>query len=109
MKNWKKIILEHAIKRLRKLNNLVEISNIIKDFESQNIFGDKKIIHAIQSLNLNIKKGETLGLVGESGCGKTTLSRIILGLLESTSGKIMYNGKSVDEWKNKKDFGKRTV
>ena len=108
MKNWKRTILEHVIKRWKKLSNLVEISNIIKDSESQSIFGDKKIVHAIQSLNLNIRKGETLGLVGESGCGKTTLSRIILGLLESTSGKIVYNDKSVDEWKNNKDFGKQT-
>ncbi len=108
MKNWKKNILEHVIRRWRKLSNLVEISNIIKDFESQNIFGNKKIVHAIQNLTLNIKKGETLGLVGESGCGKTTLSRIILGLLESTSGKIVYSGKLVDEWKYNKDFGKQT-
>jgi peptide/nickel transport system ATP-binding protein len=53
-------------------------------------------IRAVDKVSLRIRKGETLGLVGESGCGKSTLAKMLLGLLPPTSGNVLVNGKEVD-------------
>lgn len=53
-------------------------------------------IRAVDKVSLRIRKGETLGLVGESGCGKSTLAKMLLGLLPSTSGNVLVHGKEVD-------------
>ena len=66
---------------------LVEIENLRKYFPIKGTPGPG--VQAVQDVSLYIKKGETLGLVGESGCGKTTLGRTILRLYEPTGGKIM--------------------
>jgi ABC-type oligopeptide transport system ATPase subunit len=64
----------------------------------------KKItIPAVDDVTFNVKKGETLGLVGESGCGKTTLGRTILRLTEPQDGKVIFDGKNIFELKSRRD------
>lgn len=78
----------------QKKQNLIEIKDLKKYFTVKNGFKTAKI-KAVDDVNLFIKKGETLGLVGESGCGKTTLGRTIIRLHEPTAGKIIYDGKDI--------------
>lgn len=69
---------------------LLEIEHLKKYFPSP-----RGTVHAVDDVSFSIKKGETMGLVGESGCGKSTLGRTIIHLLESTDGKITFEGEDV--------------
>ncbi len=73
---------------------LLEVEHLQKHFPIKGGgFGkNKKVVQALDDLTFGIKKGETLGMVGESGCGKTTAGRTILRLHEPTDGKIIYDG-----------------
>ncbi len=62
---------------------------------SGGLFSAAKQVRAVDGVSLDIKRGETLGLVGESGCGKSTLGKAILRLTEPTGGKVLYNGKDL--------------
>jgi ABC-type oligopeptide transport system ATPase subunit len=66
---------------------LVEVQDLTKTFP-----GQKQDFTAVAGVSLSIGQGETLGLVGESGCGKTTLGRMLLRLIEPTSGRILFDG-----------------
>lgn len=70
--------------------NLLEVTKLRKYFPVKGLKGAG--VQAVQDVSFFIKKGETLGLVGESGCGKTTLGRTVLRLHEPTGGKIVYDG-----------------
>src|SRR5580692_12964762 len=77
---------------------LVEIRNLTKVFPlGESIFGGgaKGEVRAVDDVSLEIQSGETLGLVGESGSGKSTLGRLILRLIEPTSGSIHFEGRDL--------------
>jgi oligopeptide transport system ATP-binding protein len=76
---------------------LLSIRDLVKVYQTdEGIFGKtKREVRAVNGVSLDIAPGETLGLVGESGCGKTTLGRMILRLIEPTSGSITFNGHEV--------------
>lgn len=72
-------------------NRFLAVEDITKRYQNNSFFKKKSpSTLAVDSVSFHINRGETLGLVGESGCGKTTLSRMILGLIPATSGKIEY-------------------
>ena len=75
-------------------NFLLQVRDLKKYFFKEGIFSsDKKPIRAVDGISFSIRKGETLGLVGESGCGKTTAGKSILRLIEPTSGQIFLKAK----------------
>ena len=78
-------------------NVLLEVNNLKKYFPVTRGVFSRVVNHvkAVDNISFNIKSGETLGLVGESGCGKTTVSRLILRLLEPTEGSVFFAGKNV--------------
>ena len=72
--------------------NILEVSHLKQYFTVKQGF-KKKTLKAVDDISFAIKPGETLGLVGESGCGKTTVGRTLLRLYEPTAGKITFNGE----------------
>ena len=75
---------------------LVEVQNLKQYFPvAGSKFFEKKVVKAVDDVSFYLNKGETLGLVGESGCGKTTTGRTLLRLYEPTSGRIIYDGETI--------------
>lgn len=76
---------------------LLEVRDLVKIFYAdQGVFGKaRREVRAVNGVSLDVHSGETLGLVGESGCGKTTLGRMILRLIEPTSGSVRFSGQDV--------------
>ena len=82
--------------------NLVEILNIRKYFPIREHFAKvKRFVRAVDGVSFSVKKGEIFGLVGETGCGKTTIGRIILRLIKSDSGEIHFNGHNLTQVNDK--------
>ena len=77
------------------MSKLLEIKNLKQYFQVGGNLLKPKYVKAVDDVSLFINKGETLGLVGESGCGKTTLGRTILRLYEPTDGEIIYDGTDI--------------
>ena len=71
-------------------NTVLEVKNLIKYFEVPG-----GVLHAVDNVSFQVKKGSTIGIVGESGCGKSTLGKTIIHLEESTAGQILFNGQDV--------------
>src|SRR5215470_10921984 len=78
-------------------HDLVQVKDLVKYFPVRGGLLQRVVawVQAVESVSFNIKQGETLGLVGESGCGKTTVGRTILRLIPATKGDVVFEGKSV--------------
>ncbi|MDK1019066.1 MAG: ABC transporter ATP-binding protein [Actinomycetota bacterium] len=90
---------------------LIEIKDLVKEFPVKGGLLQRTVatVNAVSGVNLTIRRGETVGLVGESGCGKTTLGRALVRLLEPTSGSIIFDGVDITHLKSKdlKPFRRR--
>jgi oligopeptide/dipeptide ABC transporter ATP-binding protein len=83
---------------------LLETENLYKWFPRRGGFLNRTVSHlrAVDGVSIGVKRGETLGLVGESGCGKTTLGRTIMRLTEPTKGKVVFDGTEISLLKGRK-------
>lgn len=78
--------------------NILEVHHLKKYFNA----GGGRVIRAVDNVSFSIKRGETFGLVGESGCGKSTVGRTIIKLYDATDGEVIFNGENVHKLKGKK-------
>ncbi|PWM19873.1 MAG: peptide ABC transporter ATP-binding protein [Clostridia bacterium] len=88
---------------------LVEVKNLKEYFNINVGMFKSKPLKAVDDVSFAIKKGETLGLVGESGCGKTTVGRTLLHLYKPTGGEIVYNGKAIKTKEDVNEFRKKAT
>lgn len=91
-------------------SNLVEIKNLYVEYQiNKSVLGGKKIIHAVNGVNLTINKGEILAIAGESGCGKSTLAKALLKLEPAKSGEILFENQNIISLnkENLKEFRKQ--
>ena len=82
---------------------ILRVENLVKYFAIRKGLFKRTVgqVHAVDGVDLEVREGETVGLVGESGCGKSTLARTILKLIEPTSGRIIVNGRDITKYKRK--------
>lgn len=103
----------NGVKNLPQNNALLEINNLEKRFDLDKgffeslrfkggkIYREQRAVHAVNNISLSIKSGEVLCVVGESGCGKSTVARLVAGLLKPSAGTIHYNQKRIDNLSGK--------
>ena len=89
--------------------NLLEVKNLKQYFDVPNGVLKSLKLKAVDDVSFTIKEGETLGLVGESGCGKTTVGRSILQLYKPTAGEIKFNGKVIKSKSDLNEFRKKAT
>lgn len=87
--------------------NILEVKDLKMYFDVTTGFMKTKKLKAVDGVSFSIKKGETLGLVGESGCGKTTLGRTIMFLYNPTDGQVYFNGQEIGSKESLKTFRKK--
>ncbi|MGH3316632.1 MAG: ATP-binding cassette domain-containing protein, partial [Nocardioidaceae bacterium] len=69
---------------------MLVVENLVKHYRTR-----EGTVRAVDGVSFTVERGETLGLVGESGCGKTTLGKVLLRLIEPTSGKVTFKGQPI--------------
>lgn len=79
------------------MHDLLSLQDLTKSFLQKR--GGKREVRAVAGVSLNVRRGETVGLVGESGCGKSTVARLALKLVEPTSGRILFDGVDISHWR----------
>ncbi len=89
------------------VKNLLEVKGLKQYFDVPNGFMKTLKLKAVDGVSFDIKEGETLGLVGESGCGKTTVGRSILQLYKPTDGEVWFDGKQIKDPKSIQEFRKQ--
>ena len=89
--------------------NLVEVKNLKEYFNINTGMFQSKPLKAVDDVSFAIRKGETLGLVGESGCGKTTVGRTLLHLYKPTAGEIWFKGKKIETKQDILEYRKQTA
>jgi len=82
---------------------VLQVENLMKHFlvKSSKLFGKVRYLKAVNDVSFSINKGETLGLIGESGCGKSTVGKTIMGLNNITSGTVNFKGRDISKLSNK--------
>ncbi len=81
-------------------NKLLQVHHLTKHFE----IGKGQVVQAVNGVSFHVNKGETFGLVGESGCGKSTIGRTIIGLYDKTAGDVIFKGKNIQAFTEKEKF-----
>jgi peptide/nickel transport system ATP-binding protein/oligopeptide transport system ATP-binding protein len=84
--------------------NLVEVRDLVKHFPIRKGVLQREVarVHAVDGISFDVRLGETFGLVGESGCGKSTTARLLTRLLTPTSGSVVYDGQDISSWPERK-------
>ena len=88
---------------------LVEVQGLTEYFQINTGFFRSRPLKAVDDVSFTIHKGETLGLVGESGCGKTTVGRTLLHLYKPTAGKIIYDGKEIESRESIREYRRKAT
>ncbi len=91
------------------VENLIEVKNLKEYFNINTGMFSSKPLKAVDDVSFAIRKGETLGLVGESGCGKTTVGRTLLHLYRPTGGEVWFKGKKIETKQDIAEFRKQTA
>src|SRR6478672_5644889 len=97
-------VLEEIHERAEEGREILRIDGLVKHFPITSGIFKRRVgqVHAVDGVDLSLQAGETLGLVGESGCGKTRLGRTVVKLLPPTDGKLIFNGEDITNWSRRR-------